>query len=112
MEDPHAIEFGTIATLRKRFGFIRCCGRMLDLFFHFNDLDGGLGADALVVGLEVQFTPTHALQEDGVTRCGRRRRSRGSDHVWKDCVEGLCDCVEGGGVGGGGGDRVWKEEEE
>lgn len=69
--DLAVVEYGTIATLRKRFGFIRCCGRMLDLFFHFKDLGEGLEASGsdLVVGLEVQFVPTYALQEDGVTRC-------------------------------------------
>lgn len=61
-------EFGTIATLRKRFGFIRSCSRMLDLFFHFNDLHCGLQGPDLVVGLEVQFTPAYVLQEDGITK--------------------------------------------
>ena len=62
------LEYGTVATLRNRFGFIRCCSRQLDLFFHFGDLHHGLEAAQLSVGLKVQFCPTHVLQSDGVTR--------------------------------------------
>jgi cold shock CspA family protein len=65
-EEP--IEYGVIATLRKRFGFIKCCNRNLDLFFHFNDVKDGLCSADLKEGTEVSFTPTHVVQTDGSTR--------------------------------------------
>lgn len=53
MDVDARVEYGVVATLRNRFGFIKCCQRKLDLFFHFHDLEGGIEGSDLSPGLEV-----------------------------------------------------------
>ncbi|GAX85509.1 hypothetical protein CEUSTIGMA_g12925.t1 [Chlamydomonas eustigma] len=69
-------EYGVIATLRKRFGFIKCCSRNLDLFFHFDDLQDGILRADLEVGLQVLYTPTRVSQSDGSSRLVAKKVGR------------------------------------
>lgn len=52
------IEFGTIISVRKQFGFIKPCSRQLDIFFHFSSIVPGLELEEVKPGLEVQFLVT------------------------------------------------------
>ena len=38
-DDDH--EYGVVAQMKASYGFIRCCDRANDLFFHFTDVRGG-----------------------------------------------------------------------
>lgn len=45
-----------IALLKPKFGFIKCCERRTDLFFHFAALVEGLAGGELQVGDDVEFS--------------------------------------------------------
>ena len=45
-----------VVTMRSQFGFIKCCERPGEMFFHFSALQGG--ADAFSVGMDVEFSVT------------------------------------------------------
>lgn len=45
-----------VAVLKPKFGFIKCCERRGDLFFHFDALAEGLSASDLAVGIDVEFS--------------------------------------------------------
>ena len=49
-------DFMQIITMRTQFGFIKCCERPGEMFFHFSALDGGPGA--FQVGDDVEFSVT------------------------------------------------------
>lgn len=46
-------EYGVVVIMKASFGFIKCCDRTQDLFFHFTEVKGG--EDAVSVGQEVRF---------------------------------------------------------
>ena len=46
-------EYGVVVIMKASFGFIKCCDRAQDLFFHFTEVKGG--EDAVSVGQEVRF---------------------------------------------------------
>ena len=45
-----------IAMLKPKFGFIKCCERRVDLFFHFDALADGVVGSELKVGDDVEFS--------------------------------------------------------
>ena len=45
-----------VITMRTQFGFIKCCERPGEMFFHFSALDGG--PEAFSVGDDVEFSVT------------------------------------------------------
>lgn len=49
-------ELGQVITMRTQFGFIKCCERPGEMFFHFSALDGG--PEAFSVGDDVEFSIT------------------------------------------------------
>ena len=42
--------------MRAQFGFIKCCERPGEMFFHFSALQGG--SEAFNVGMDVEFSVT------------------------------------------------------
>ena len=42
--------------MRTQFGFIKCCERPGEMFFHFSALDSG--PEAFAVGMDVDFSVT------------------------------------------------------
>lgn len=52
--DPRS-ELGCISMLKKNFGFIKCCDRIVDVFFHINALKEG--SAALELNADVRFVP-------------------------------------------------------
>eukprot|EP00192_Tetraselmis_astigmatica_P002111 CAMPEP_0117662406 /NCGR_PEP_ID=MMETSP0804-20121206/8037_1 /TAXON_ID=1074897 /ORGANISM="Tetraselmis astigmatica, Strain CCMP880" /LENGTH=1011 /DNA_ID=CAMNT_0005469305 /DNA_START=465 /DNA_END=3501 /DNA_ORIENTATION=+ len=50
-----AVEFGQVNLIKGNFGFIKCCSRPSDVFFHLSSLKGGLDAQTIAVGTNVQF---------------------------------------------------------
>jgi cold shock CspA family protein len=46
-------EVGSVAVMKASFGFIKCCNRTQDLFFHFTEVSGGEAA--VSVGQDVRF---------------------------------------------------------
>lgn len=45
-----------VVTMRSQFGFIKCCERPGEMFFHFSALQGG--PEAFAVGNDVEFSVT------------------------------------------------------
>lgn len=58
MDESPSCEFGSVATLKKHFGFIRCSSRARDVFFHFNDLVSQELQPLLSPGFPVKFCLT------------------------------------------------------
>lgn len=52
--DPRS-ELGCISMLKKNFGFIKCCERIVDVFFHINALKEG--SEPLELNADVRFVP-------------------------------------------------------
>eukprot|EP00873_Tetraselmis_striata_P014809 jgi/Tetstr1/435073/TSEL_024042.t1 len=52
------VEYGAVNMLKAHFGFIKCCSRTLDAFFHFSSLKEGLTPETISNGTEVQFRLT------------------------------------------------------
>lgn len=50
-----AYELGRVSMLKKNFGFIRCCDRVTDMFFHMNAVADGAVEPTL--GADVKFVP-------------------------------------------------------
>jgi len=49
------VEYGRVEATKNSFGFIKCCARASDMFFRFASLTGGLSAESIAVGTDVQF---------------------------------------------------------
>ena len=62
--DDDGYEFGVVASMRANFGFIKCCERVQDVFFHFTEVAGGEAA--VSVGQDVRFR----LKSGGDRRVG------------------------------------------
>ena len=61
-------EYGVVVIMKASFGFIKCCDRAQDLFFHFTEVKGG--EDAVSVGQEVRFV-CKEVESGGGGRGGR-----------------------------------------
>ena len=48
--------------MKPQFGFIKCCERRGDLFFHYATLADGLNSDGLSVGDDVEFSVSQEPQ--------------------------------------------------
>ena len=55
LQAKQGIEIGQISVLKTNFGFIKCCSRIADMFFHVNALQEG--SLPLEPGVDVQFIP-------------------------------------------------------
>ena len=51
-----------VAVKKPQFGFIKCCERRGDLFFHYASLAEGLQPDSLSIGDDVEFSVSHEPQ--------------------------------------------------
>jgi len=49
------IEYGAVNMLKINFGFIKCCSRALDIFFHLSSLQQDLTPETIAIGTEVQY---------------------------------------------------------
>ena len=68
MPPQQARELGVVTVMKANYGFIKCCARDNDLFFHFTAVEGGEAAAAsLVVGTDVMFSV--ALDARGGKAC-------------------------------------------
>ena len=45
-----------VQVLKNNFGFIRCCQRAGDIFFHYTSLAAGISQHDLAKGDDVEFT--------------------------------------------------------
>ena len=70
------LEYGVVAVLKKNFGFIKCCSRPQDMFFHIKDLDSSIQAEELRPGLEVQFSCSQEAVAGGRQRACARQLTR------------------------------------
>jgi cold shock CspA family protein len=56
LSDP-SLELGVVSVMKANYGFIKCCARRDDLFFHFTEVTGGEAA--VSVGKDVAFKVEH-----------------------------------------------------
>ena len=57
-----------IITMRTQFGFIKCCERPGEMFFHFSALTGG--PEAYAVGDDVEFSITREPKGERLNAVG------------------------------------------
>ncbi len=57
-----------IITMRTQFGFIKCCERPGEMFFHFSALTGG--PEAFAVGDDVEFSITREPKGERLNAVG------------------------------------------
>lgn len=57
-----------IITMRTQFGFIKCCERPGEMFFHFSALTGG--SEAFAVGDDVEFSITREPKGERLNAVG------------------------------------------
>ena len=69
-------EFGVISIIKSSYGFIKCCSRPKDLFFHFSELNEDV--DAARTGQEVSFQVTTEPRTGKVVAAGVRFAPKGS----------------------------------
>jgi len=80
-------EFGVISVVKENYGFIKCCSRSKDLFFHFSELLED--PDALCVGQEVSFRGVNEPRTGKTVAAGIRFAPKGSA-VFATIDERLC----------------------
>ena len=56
LSDP-SLELGVVSVMKANYGFIKCCARRDDVFFHFTEVTGGEAA--VSVGKDVAFKVEH-----------------------------------------------------
>lgn len=84
-------EFGVISIIKASYGFIKCCSRTKDLFFHFSELTEK--PDEARVGREVQFRVTTEPRTNKTVASGVRFAPAGSavfETVDERRVRGVC----------------------
>ena len=114
-EDP-SLELGVVSVMKANYGFIKCCARSDDLFFHFTEVRGGEAA--IAVGRDVAFkverrqAPGQRRGEDKPVAVAIRAAPKGSavfETVEETLRKGVC--VErlvfgrAGGYGARGGEQ-------
>ena len=80
-------EFGVISIVKTSYGFIKCCSRSKDLFFHFSELSED--PDTLRVGQEVSFRVSNEPRSGKTVAAGIRFAPKGSA-VFETVDERLC----------------------
>lgn len=55
LQPEQAAEYGRVSMLKKNFGFIRCCERVTDMFFHINSVK--TDSKPVQLGVDVRFVP-------------------------------------------------------
>ena len=84
-------EFGVISIIKASYGFIKCCSRTKDLFFHFSEL--AEKPDEARVGREVRFRVTTEPRTNKTVASGVRFAPKGSavfETVDERRVRGVC----------------------
>ena len=113
-----SLELGVVTIMKASYGFIKCCARREDLFFHFTEVIGGEAA--VSVGQDVTFRVRHPAAGGGRGAGGRtspwRSASRAAPKRQRGVRDGRAEtlrrgvCVErlvfgrAGGFGARGGD--------
>ncbi|KAL0042476.1 hypothetical protein WJX79_001033 [Trebouxia sp. C0005] len=69
-------DLGQIITMRTQFGFIKCCERPGEMFFHFSALTGG--PEAFAVGDDVEFSITREPKGERLNAVGITKAPQGS----------------------------------
>jgi len=80
-------EFGVISIVKTSYGFIKCCSRSKDLFFHFSELSED--PDTLRVGQEVSFRISEEPRSGKTVAAGIRFAPKGSA-VFETVDERIC----------------------
>ena len=111
-----SLELGVVSVMKANYGFIKCCARSDDLFFHFTEVRGGEAA--IAVGRDVAFkverrqAPGQRRGEDKPVAVAIRAAPKGSavfETVEETLRKGVC--VErlvfgrAGGYGARGGEQ-------
>ena len=84
-------EFGVISVIKSGYGFIKCCSRSKDLFFHFSEL--AEDADSAKPGQEVRFVATEEPRRGQLVATSVRYAPKGSAvfaTVDERPVRGIC----------------------
>ena len=84
-------EYGVVVIMKASFGFIKCCDRTQDLFFHFTEVKGG--EDAVSVGQEVRF-----VCKDGESGGGGRGGRGGGRNERQMCAVMVSPAPKGSAV--------------
>ena len=116
LETDPSLELGVVSVMKANYGFIKCCARSDDLFFHLTEVRGGEAA--IAVGRDVAFkverrqAPGQRRGEDKPVAVAIRAAPRGSavfETVEETLRKGVC--VErlvfgrAGGYGARGGEQ-------
>ncbi len=84
-------EFGVISVIKSGYGFIKCCSRAKDLFFHFSELNED--ASTARTGQEVQFRVITEPRTGKIVASGVRFAPKGSavfETIDERPVRGIC----------------------